>query len=409
MLTPLEEYRKRVQHKGHSKREYVKRKVSESISDLIENSQYGFTIAVLDKETNNYIDRDVAILSTKTTQEYEAANVIAPLGYGLEKGTLFKWEGNFWIIVKSMFRPDQPGFNGMAYRCTGELKWIDEETKELKIQPAYIRSGRITNAIGVTPDVNRVYDNLVLHDTDWNMVAATQQNLKLHPEMRFIIKGQAYRVTNVDNVSIDNVSIISLSDDHILDSDDKINMIAYSQDYDYKLQLQNKDGVEMFVGDIKELPIVVLNHGETVDEDIIVESLTPDIIETTGNKIVGRKTGEGIVRCYLAKNQTKYIDVPVKLFGDIEHPVQTPDVYIEGKDHIDWNTTEKYYLSNGAPVELDIKVKSKIKYTEKEIKDSNGQTIGKKISVEDKYSGTVIISATVDGKPIEKTVYIRAV
>ena len=45
-----------------------------------------------------------------------------------------------------------------------------------------------------------------MHDTDWNMMAATQQNLELHPEMRFIINGQAYRVTNVDNVSIDNVS-----------------------------------------------------------------------------------------------------------------------------------------------------------------------------------------------------------
>jgi hypothetical protein len=183
-LTPYEEYRERVHHKGHSKRDYVKQKVSESITDLIENSQYGFPISVYDKETNNYIDRDVAILSTKTTQEYEAANVIAPLGFGLEKGTLFKWENNFWIIVKAMFRPDQPGFNGIAYRCTGELKWIDEETKELKVQPAYIRSGRITNAIGVTPDVNRVYDNVILHDTDWNMVAATQQNLKLHPEIR---------------------------------------------------------------------------------------------------------------------------------------------------------------------------------------------------------------------------------
>jgi hypothetical protein len=43
------------------------------------------------------------------------------------------------------------------------------------------------------------------------------------------------------------------------------------------------------------------------------------------------------------------------------------------------------------------------------LKDSNGQTIGKKIAIEDKYSGTIIISATVDGKPIEKTVYIRAV
>ena len=74
-----------------------------------------------------------------------------------------------------------------------------------------------------------------MHDTDWNMMAATQQNLAFHPEMRFIIKGQAYRVTNVDNVSIDNVSILSFVDDRLLDTDDTENMIAYSNVYDYTI------------------------------------------------------------------------------------------------------------------------------------------------------------------------------
>ena len=65
-----------------------------------------------------------------------------------------------------MFRPDQPGFNGIAYRCNDYIKWIDEKTEELHVQPAYVRSGRITNAVGVTPDVTRLFDNLRLHDTD---------------------------------------------------------------------------------------------------------------------------------------------------------------------------------------------------------------------------------------------------
>ena len=214
MSIRLEEYKDRVNFKGRSKREYVKTKVTESIMSLIEDSQYGFTIDVYDKTNKTYSSHDVAILSTKTTQEYEAANIIAPLEVGLDKGTIFKWDGYDWIVLKKMFRPDQPGFNGIAYRCTGELKWIDDDGI-LHVQPAYIRSGRITNALGVTPDVNRVFDNIVMHDTDWNMMAATQQPNPLpllHPEMRFVIKGQSYRVTNVDNVSIDNVSILSLVD-----------------------------------------------------------------------------------------------------------------------------------------------------------------------------------------------------
>ena len=166
MSTRYEEYKERVHFKGNTKREYVKTKVKESISSLIEDSQYGFTISVYNRNDKTYKDHEVAILSTKTTQEYEAANVIAPLEVGLEKGVLFKWDDNDWILLKKMFRPDQPGFNGIAYRCTGYLKWIDKDTRELHIQPAYIRSGRITNALGVTPDVNRKFDNIILHDTD---------------------------------------------------------------------------------------------------------------------------------------------------------------------------------------------------------------------------------------------------
>ena len=266
MLTQLEEYKNRVQFKGKTKREYVKTKVEESIDDLINNSQYGFTIKIGDKE------HEVAILSTKTTQEYEAANIIAKLDVGLDKGTIFNWDNNEWIVLKKMFRPEQPGFNGIAYRCTGYLKWIDEETEELHIQPAYIRSGRITNALGVTPDKNQKFDNIYMHDTDWNMMAATQQNLDFHPEMRFIIKGQAYRVTNVDNVSVDNVSVLSFVDDRLLDTDDRINGIAYKDVYIYTLESGLNSDVKMYAGDIMELPIVTKKQGKVVNEEIVFTS-----------------------------------------------------------------------------------------------------------------------------------------
>ena len=44
----------------------------------------------------------MAILSTKTTQEYEAANIIAKLEVGLDKGTIFNWDNNEWIILKKI-------------------------------------------------------------------------------------------------------------------------------------------------------------------------------------------------------------------------------------------------------------------------------------------------------------------
>ena len=401
MSTRYEEYKERVHFKGNTKREYVKTKVKESISSLIEDSQYGFTISVYNRDDKTYKDHEVAILSTKTTQEYEAANVIAPLEVGLEKGVLFKWDDNDWILLKKMFRPDQPGFNGIAYRCTGFLKWIDKDTKELHIQPAYIRSGRITNALGVTPDVNRKFDNIILHDTDWNMMAATQQNFGLHPEMRFIINGQAYRVTNVDNVSIDNVSILSFVDDKLLDTDDIVNGIAYDDVYEYVIKNKLTDDTKLYAGDVMELPVLVLKDGVEVEEDVVLTSSNEDIIQIDGDKLIGRGIGTAIVRVALVRNETIYIDIPIEVSG--EHTQQEIKLYITGDDYIEWNTSQTYQLSDGSEAVFGVETFSKIR---KEIELTDTSVT---ISIKDKYSGTFVITAETPQGIVEKTVYIRTV
>ena len=398
MSTRYEEYKDRVHYKGNSKREYVKTKVKESIDSLIKDSQYGFTISVYNKDDKTYTDHEVAILSTKATQEYEAANVIAPLEIGLEKGVLFRWDENDWILLKKMFRPDQPGFNGIAYRCTGFLKWIDKDTKELHIQPAYIRSGRITNAVGVTPDVTRIFDNIRMHDTDWNMVAATQKKLDFHPEMRFIINGQAYRVSNVDNVSIDNVSILSLVDDKLLDTDDIINGIAYDDVYEYTIKNKLTDDTKLYAGDVN---ILVLRNGVEVDEDVILTSSDESIIQVDGRRLIGRGLGTAIINVALALNNTISIDIPIEVSE--EHTQQEVKIYITGDDYIEWGTSQTYMLSDGSPAAFEVETLSKIR---KEISFTENSVT---ISIKDKYSGTFIISADTAQGRVEKTVYIRTV
>jgi hypothetical protein len=413
MSTRLEEYKRRVEFKGKNKREYVNKKVEESIQSLIYDSQYGFSIDIYDKTNKTYSTHDVAILSTKTTQEYEAANIIAPLGLGLEKGTIFRWNEQNWIVLKSMFRPEQPGFNGIAYRCTGELKWIDDDGV-LHIQPAYIRSGRITNALGVTPDVNRVFDNIVMHDTDWNMMAATQQPNPLpllHPEMRFIIKGQSYRVTNVDNVSIDNVSILSLVDDKALDTDDLINDIAYSDEYEYVIQNDLGKDVKLYAGDVMELPVRVLRDGIKVNEEYTLVSSDNSIVEVNGNKLIGRGLGTATVTATLNRNKT--IAVDIEIIVSEQHNLQTSQLFIEGSDYIEWNSGENgendYFFSTREPGQFTYEVQSKIRVTSEDIKNDNDDIIGIRLIVKDKYAGKIKIKGITETQEVEKIVYIRTV
>lgn len=403
MSTTYQDYRNRVQFKGKTKRDYVNTKVRESIDSLVDESQYGFTITLLTKDPNTKEeirnDYDVAILSTKSTQDYERANIIAHNEVGLDRGSLFEWNKEKWIVLQKMFRPEQPGFNGYAYRCTGALKWIDKDGR-LQVRPGYISSGRTTNSLTYTPDVNYKMDNILLHDTDWSMIAAIQQDFTIHNEMRFIIKGKAYRVTNIDNVSIDNVSILSLVDDKLLDSD-----IVYedgtgiASETLYKLQSDIKLPMQLFAGDIKAMPVSVYEHGELVEEEIIYSSSNPEIAEIQNDTIIGRGIGECIITCSLKKNPVVAMEFKVSVTA--EHTEDTPVYYIIGPDTLAWNTTGEYRLSNGAETNFEVDVFSKMR----PIININSDSV--LIELKDRYGGNIVITTEYEGNIIKKDVVIK--
>ena len=233
------------------------------------------------------------------------------------------------------------------------------------------------------------------------MVAATQRNLDLHPEMRFIIMGQAYRVSNVDNVSIDNVSILSLEDDKLLDTDDRINGIAYTDAYEYSIVNKLTDDLKMYGGDVLELPIVVLKDGMAVEEEIYLESSDENVVEIKGDTLIGRGLGTAVVRASLAKNDTIYLDLNIEVIA--EHVPQTSKLYISGSDYLEWNNSETYQLSDGSNAVFEVEKLSKVR----SIIDITDNSVT--ISIKDKYSGTFKITAITPQGVVEKTVYIRTV
>lgn len=411
MSTTFQEYKNRVHFKGTTKREYVNTKVRESIDSLIEDSQYGFSIEVLTYDIDNVTGEhkeiktpaQAAILSTKSTQDYERANIITYNEVGLDRGSLVAWDDSKWIVLQKMFRPEQPGFNGYAYKCTGELKWIDDNGT-LQIRPGYISSGRTTNSLTYTPDVNYKFDNIVLHDTDWSMIAAIQQDLTIHNEMRFIVKGKAYRVTNIDNVSIDNVSILSMVDDKLLDSDicfEDGTGVAAKLDYDIRLNIE--EPLNLFAGDIKTIPVTVVRDGQAVDDYITLTSLHPEIVEVDGDTLIGRGLGEAKIVCSLKRNPL--ITKTFQVFVSEEHVEDTPQYYIEGSDFIEWNTDATYTLSGDVAGDWEVEVFSKVKHTITYAEDKKSINI----SIKDKYAGTIIITVIVDGEEVSKEVLIQTV
>lgn len=409
MSTTFQEYKNRVHFKGTTKREYVNTKVRESIDSLIDDSQYGFSIEVLTYNIDNVTGEhkeiktpaQAAILSTKSTQDYERANIITYNEVGLDRGSLIEWDGSKWIVLQKMFRPEQPGFNGYAYKCTGTLKWIDDNGT-LQTRPGYISSGRTTNSLTYTPDVNYKFDNIVLHDTDWSMIAAIQQDLTIHNEMRFIVKGKAYRVTNIDNVSIDNVSILSMVDDKLLDSDmvfEDGTGVASKMDFDIKLNVE--EPLHLFAGDIKNIPVTITRDGIAVEEYCTLTSLHPEVVEVEGNNLIGRGLGEAKIVCSLKRNPL--VTKTFQVFVSDVHEEDTPQYYIEGNDFIEWNSEAIYALSGEEKATWEVEVFSKVKHAVEYLEN------GVKISIKDKYAGTIIVTAIIGETVVTKEVLIQTV
>ena len=83
----------------------------------------------------------------------------------------------------------------------------------------------------------------------------------------------------------------------------------------------------------------------------------------------------------------------------------TPKCYIEGSDFIEWNTDASYTLSDDQVAEWEVEVFSKVKHT---ITYLEGR--GVNISIKDKYAGTIVITASVNGMDIPpKEVLIQTV
>ena len=88
-----------------------------------------------------------------------------------------------------------------------------------------------------------------------------------------------------------------------------------------------------------------------------------------------------------------FLAIDITSLKDHEQAVDVEKVYIDGSDYIEWNTTQKYVLSNGENAEFWVEWNNtKIKH-DKEIKTDNSV----EIKVYDKHAGIVIIRCNYNG------------
>ena len=371
----LENYKARVTGTvGSSLKEYVKNQVRTNLDTFLEKSQYGMDVSIYDIDTEDWNPNRIGIMTGAMTDIRDEVLVLSKIDV-LKMGTLFKWDNEYWVVVKREARVIKESFYGTAYRCNVDLKWVDKEGN-LRTQKAYAK-GRGMSSILVE---NKYTDPPVMaREVDTPITVITQRNLSLEQDMRFLFNGQPYRVTFVDNLSTDGTTILGMYDDILQDGDDVENNIA-NYNRRYELRLNFDSDVILEVGKPFEVNYEVFKNGEVTDKkDIVLTVEDPNDVSIKGNVITPLVAKDIIVKVSLKDNELIY-----KKF--VIHSGEEwikDNIYIIGPDTIVWNGNAEYYLNNKEDAEFVPTFPSKVIGTYKTTNNSIT------ISIKDKYSGII--------------------
>lgn len=383
----LENYKSRVTGTvGSSLKEYVKKQVRTNLDIFLETSQYGMDVKI-DGETKR-----IGIMTGGMTDVRDEVLVLSKLD-DLKMGTLFEWEDDFWIVVKRQARVIKESFYGTAYRCNVDLKWVDKDGTLIS-QKAYARGRGLSSIL-----VENKYTEppVIAREVDTPITVITQRNPVLEQDMRFLFNGQPYRVTFVDNLSIDGSTILGMYDDILHDGDDVVNNVA---DYKkYSISLDFEPDVIIDVNDSFDVTYHILDNGVITEQKDVILSVEEGKALIDGLTVVPLVQEDIVVTVSLAQNEL--ISTQFVLHSGEEWIKD--NVFLVGPDQIGWNKTAEYHLNNKMAAEFIVDFPKKVKGST-DIKENSIE-----ISVKDKYSGTITLIAMTNEDIYTKEIEIVSV
>ena len=382
----LDNYKTRVNSSiGSSLKEYVKGQVRTNLDIFLEKSQYGMDVIIDGKQER------IGIMTGSMTDIRDEVLVLSKPDV-LKMGTLFEWEDEFWVVVKREARVIKESFYGTAYRCNVDLKWVDKNGNLIS-QKAYAK-GRGMGSILVE---NKYTDPPIMsRDVDTPITVITQRNLELEQDMRFLFNGQPYRVTFIDNLSIDGTTILGMYDDILHDGDDVVNNVADYAKYNYTIELKFEPDVILKVDEPFTVTYDILYGGVLGESKDVILQADDDLCTIDGLTITPIEATDIPVKVVSATNELIYTEFVIHSGAEwVEE-----NVFIVGPDSIEWNSSANYHLNTEENAEFIVNFPSKVK--------GKYQTTDNSVTIEvgDKYSGTIELIAMTNSEIYTKNISI---
>lgn len=138
-------------------------------------------------------------------QDYDTKMISTPFDSGYKVGDVFRWENTqtLWIIYNQNLT-ELAYFRGSTRRCNYMVQWVNGERERCETPMSVIGPSM--------PDKTRMINGMMMGSfivPSGNLVCLVTDNTQnrgyFHQEQTFLIQGLAYRVTNLDYLSMPGV------------------------------------------------------------------------------------------------------------------------------------------------------------------------------------------------------------
>ena len=210
-------------------------------------------------------------------------------------GDYINWQSDVWLLTTLDTQYDY-SVVGRIIETNTDLKWINNN--------------------GVLKSYRAIATNKVIHQgldetkyitvPDGNIIVRVQKNddtSALKESRRFIINGNAYRITNINNF-VNNMIEFYMEQTTVSDEDDLINNIADQSANVFSLEI-NADDFNQVVGYISTLTATVKLNGDIVTKDVLWSTSNPSIVAVSSGGIISLLAeGSATITCSMQDNSS---------------------------------------------------------------------------------------------------------
>ena len=275
-----------------------------------------------------------AIHSNSENESKSTKIFLISLDKSVSIGDLIEWQKDNWIVIQKEQLPLESYIKVVGLKCNYELKWVDAYGV-LNSTHAYVL-GSMDSAIR---EVFKKAQKIAVSE-DNKLIEAVAPMVPILTGQRFLLQGEAWRVTERDLISVNGILYISLTKEKVDRFDDDVeNSVANADKIGTSFIDIGFDSLNLEINKTFVISPILVKSGRIIrDAEFTIASKSGNKIE--GNRITATKIGTDLVIVKLKEQEG--LSVSFTLVVEEEQITDPVKIQISGDSNIKWGRTRTY-------------------------------------------------------------------